>query len=416
MTKRVFLHIGSPKTGTTYLQTLLWDNREALRDEHGVLFPGERYDSHFLAAVDLQDGLFHGSPRPEAQGHWERVVEQARDWPGTVVISHEILAGASAEHARRAVEAFGPAEVHIVHTIRDLARQLPSRWQEDVKHGAVEDFDQWWASVRDRDQTHHFTRWFWPTEDPLDILSRWGGTVPPERYHVVSVPRAGGRGSLWERFCSVIGLDAGAVDVAAATISNPGLGTAEVELVRRINVQLDGSLSPTLYQHLVKGALAHDTLTRHPGGRRLTVPADILAQLQEISLGWLTGLRESGVHLVIEDDEVLPRPASGGGGIGTPTEEDLAGAAVFAVRELLLKLEAERQHHAALRERLETDRRHVADELDRDRAELECVRAELDRVRAELVRKDVVGRVGRRLARYVPEPRSALSGPVPARD
>jgi hypothetical protein len=36
--KRVLLHVGTPKTGTSYLQDVLFRNRELLR-EHGILYP-----------------------------------------------------------------------------------------------------------------------------------------------------------------------------------------------------------------------------------------------------------------------------------------------------------------------------------------------------------------------------------------
>ncbi len=39
MANRIFLHIGAPKSGTTYLQTVLWANRENLRRQ-GLLMPG----------------------------------------------------------------------------------------------------------------------------------------------------------------------------------------------------------------------------------------------------------------------------------------------------------------------------------------------------------------------------------------
>lgn len=35
----IYLHIGAPKTGTTYLQNVLWRNRERLRTD-GLLYPG----------------------------------------------------------------------------------------------------------------------------------------------------------------------------------------------------------------------------------------------------------------------------------------------------------------------------------------------------------------------------------------
>ena len=42
---RVYLHIGAPKTGTTYLQEVLFTNRARLA-EHGVLYPGESRTAH----------------------------------------------------------------------------------------------------------------------------------------------------------------------------------------------------------------------------------------------------------------------------------------------------------------------------------------------------------------------------------
>ena len=35
----VFLHVGLPKTGTTELQKVLWENRRRLA-ENGVVYPG----------------------------------------------------------------------------------------------------------------------------------------------------------------------------------------------------------------------------------------------------------------------------------------------------------------------------------------------------------------------------------------
>ena len=48
----VYLHIGSPKTGTTYIQDVLWANREALEAD-GVLLPGHYRYARVEAARDL---------------------------------------------------------------------------------------------------------------------------------------------------------------------------------------------------------------------------------------------------------------------------------------------------------------------------------------------------------------------------
>ena len=45
MTKRVLLHVGTPKTGTSYLQDVLFRNRPVLA-EHDIHYPAERFDDH----------------------------------------------------------------------------------------------------------------------------------------------------------------------------------------------------------------------------------------------------------------------------------------------------------------------------------------------------------------------------------
>ena len=94
MTKRVILHVGTPKTGTSYLQDVLFKNKRLL-GEHGILYPADRFDAHFLAALDLMRLPWGGLER-EAVGAWDRLAAEVRDWGGdTAIISHEILAGAS---------------------------------------------------------------------------------------------------------------------------------------------------------------------------------------------------------------------------------------------------------------------------------------------------------------------------------
>ena len=62
--QRVFLHIGAPKTGTTFLQDVLVRNKAALR-ANGVLYPG-RNGTHVMAALDLRNLEFKGHRYAEA--------------------------------------------------------------------------------------------------------------------------------------------------------------------------------------------------------------------------------------------------------------------------------------------------------------------------------------------------------------
>ena len=341
-TRRVVLHVGAPKTGTTFLQKRLLRLHDRLRDEHGVLFPADVYDRHYFAAVDLQDGMFHGSYIAESRGQWARVAAAARQWPGTSVISHEVLASARPEHVRRALDDLAPAEVHVVYTARDLGRQLTSRWQEDVKHGLTETFEQWWAAVARRDEHHGHARWFWHTDDPTDVVTRWGDAVGLDRFHLVTVPRGGGPDVLWERFAGVVGFDPAVAADDAEDEENAGLGVAEVELLRRVNRALQGLYPATDYNLAVKGVLAHETLRRHTGDRRITLPPDLYPAVRELAEEWVATLEARGVRIVGDVEELLPRPPAPGGEPGTAAAEDVLDVATWAVSELLQEIHRER--------------------------------------------------------------------------
>lgn len=340
--QRVFVHVGAPKTGTTYIQSVLFHHRHQLRD-HGLSYPANRYDDHFFAAVDLQDLDFSGEHRPGAAGTWGQVAAAVRDWPGTSVISHDVFAGASEDHVRAAVASLAPAVVHVVFTARDLARQLPSHWQEDVKHGQTATFADWYAGVERHDQGDWQLRWFWRVEDIPDVLARWGSCVPPERVHLVPVPQHGSNPeALWRRFASVIGLSPDAVDTSVVHHPNTALGVAEVELVRRVNCRRGSDLTQAEYEHAVKGLLAHDLLAGRGGSRRFGLPDRLFDDVLARSRTWVQRLDEAGYHVVGDLGELLPvRPAAPVADPDSATDAEVAQVAVFAVHALTVRAHAD---------------------------------------------------------------------------
>ena len=92
MAKRIFVHVGTPKTGTTYLQSLLWSNKSVLA-EQGLLLPSDRVRDHYLLsniARATEDVLTGMSPR--GLSSWDRMLDEVSGWPTDVLISHELFA------------------------------------------------------------------------------------------------------------------------------------------------------------------------------------------------------------------------------------------------------------------------------------------------------------------------------------
>ena len=265
---RVFLHIGEPKTGTTFIQQVLWSNRAELAAQ-GVVLPGHHPQDHFRASQDLR-GIekLASDPAGPWTGEWEILASQARQPGKTAVISHELLSAADTEQAAMAVRSLQPAEVHIVLTVRDMASLLPAEWQETVKHRNARSWEDWLGDVIDRESVDAGRRqwWFWRVHDTLAILRLWAEHVPPERIHVVTnPPRGSAAGLLWERFASLLGIDPGCADLSRAR-PNASLGMAETEFLRRLNQALPGpdAVPDWFYMWNVKETVAHRALAGRP--------------------------------------------------------------------------------------------------------------------------------------------------------
>src|SRR5262245_35660557 len=82
--KTVFLHIGAPKSGSTYLQTRMWANQAELR-AHDIHLPGAGWVNHHRAGADLC-GRQGGPARARQVGAWEQLVAQVNDDDASVAI------------------------------------------------------------------------------------------------------------------------------------------------------------------------------------------------------------------------------------------------------------------------------------------------------------------------------------------
>jgi hypothetical protein len=333
VSRRVFLHVGSPKTGTTFLQQVLWSQRD-LAKEQGLLLPLDSFFDHYLATLEVREVSPQPADRERAAGVWQRIVEATQAWDGDALVSHELFAAATAEQAERAIAAFGPAaEVHVVLTVRDLVRQIPAEWQEHVKHRSTARFDGFVEDLRREDPK----TWFWQVQDYPAILRRWGASLPAEQVHVVTLPPAGQPvGLLWDRFAGLLGLDPETF-TSQGLRANPSLGYEQAEVLRRVNQALGERLPlPGPYAPVVKSLFAESVLARQPG-TRLALEGDALEYAVRRSEQMARELEGLGVDVVGDLAEVVPsgtstppvQPSA------PPRDEVLLGEAIGALAGLL---------------------------------------------------------------------------------
>ena len=312
MSRTVYLHVGIAKTGTTYLQRTLFANRRLL-ERHGTRYPGPEPAAHFFGSLDLRGATFQGHVYDRVEGAWGRLVEQADTFGGNTLISHETLAHANVEQIERAVTSFSTADVRVVITSRDLARQIPAVWQEKVKNRGEVGFDEFLSQISVGWRRKNRPRGgFWRAQDVAALVQRWGEAVGMDQVRLVTVPPVGAdRTELWRRFARATDLPD--LDYTFATGENPSLGVAEAELLRRLNPLLKDSLDWPQYEARIKRRLAETVLGPLDLQGRLRLPPRYRAEVVAITRASIDFLADSGVTVVGDLRDLEPSPGEEAG-------------------------------------------------------------------------------------------------------
>lgn len=340
------LHVGLPKSGTSFLQRSLAENAESLSDR-GVLYPQTPDDVMFRAALDVRGNhKAWGRRRKDVEGAWDTLCASAHDHVGTTVISHELLAAACRRQVDGAMSLLKGLDVHVLVTARDPARQLVSEWQEGVKHGRRLTFADFESAVRvgaDGVGQH-----FRSAQDMPGVLARWGHWLPAENLHlVIGAPDGADPRLLWSRFGEVVGFDPAGFPPATRRHANESLGVDEVDLMRRVNVALDGRLTQPAYGQLAKRRVAHGLLAGRAGPKP-QVPPSMHDALVQVGEQWAKEVERAGYTVHGELDDLLPVPPAAGA--RHPDDADAGVQVDLAARvvaELLLDLAAARDEVAA---------------------------------------------------------------------
>ena len=234
MVERVFVHIGLPKTATSYLQTILWSSRDELRSR-GVVVPGAERRDHLWASRTVREERHQERAPEHHRTAWARLCDELAEATGTGLLSHEFFAAASAAQARAMVAALPTDEVHVVVTAREPLGLFTASWQESLKNGSTTPMADY-----GRGESRRSTAiWNWRTLDLRLVLERWSQAVPPERIHVLVLDPGAARDDVWHRFAGIVGFAPAGIDLSES-FPNTSMGVAEAETLRRVNDSLEG--------------------------------------------------------------------------------------------------------------------------------------------------------------------------------
>lgn len=355
MARRIYMHIGTMKAATSYLQSMFDLNRERLA-EHGVLWQSSAVNQNAIHE-------FQGSPMlaPHYAGSWPELRREVRRTDGDVLISMELLARIPLRRVQRLVAALAPEELHVIITARDLSRIAPSHWQETTQNRATEPWAEWIEKVCTSDPREAEERMpFWQHQYLPAIIEKWSQVAAPGGVHLVTIPQERGDSrEVWRRFASVIGVPADGFE--EPRFSNAAIGGTSAELMRRLNT-MTSDLDFNRYRWGFKAALAKRTLAKRADSEpRPTLPPHMHARLHEIAKDMVEQVASSGVHVVGDLDDLLPKGTPKGDGYdpGQSTDSELLEVALEGlvslgteVSDLRMERTRLRRKNAALRQRL----------------------------------------------------------------
>lgn len=352
--RRFYIHAGLPKTGTSYLQSVFFGSREALVNQDFVLLP-ERRPDHLNLALDLRRMVAAFDP-DEARTATERFRrEVTASSAGRALLTQEALAPLTPGHGADLMDALYDFEVHLLLTIRDPGRQLPSAWQQRIQGRRTYDFAEFLEDLVSRGR---LTRDLWANQDVGRILDNWSQLVDPSRIHIITGPPPGAPpDTLLERFCSVVDLPPGILDASAPT-TNIALGQAQAEVLRRVNIALGDRFphSRDGYARLGRTYLAGQVLQRQ-SGRAARLPSVMRPWADDLVDGWIAQIRAGGFDVVGDLDELRNRDSSFEDQPTTYSEGELLEVAAAALADVLELRNEELEAHAAEVRRL---RRRIA--------------------------------------------------------
>jgi len=347
--RRLVLHIGPRKTGTTFLQRVLQQLAPDLSSQ-GVLYPthyrGEEDYNHVGAVTDLT----HNEETRESNrwtgrdgSDWQGLEDQVRAFDGDVILSAEMIGGLRPPAAQRMLDLLDAREVDVVITMRDLGRIFPSSWQQHVRNTHTEPYRSYirrraeqrgslppsqmqeaWDT--ERNQT------FWRSYAYGALVRRWQSLVGADRVRVVTLPPAGAPSNLlWERFRS-------AVDISVlpqqaprlkAFIANIGSTEAEAMLLHAMNVEAKRQgWNRKTTNELQQQLLSSGFLDRPDRGRPLLLPHKFLAQVQDWARIDIDDIGTTDVTVDGDlDDLIVPDTAAARGRVDP---DQVAAAGAFA--------------------------------------------------------------------------------------
>jgi len=275
MVKKVFIHPGFHKTGTTGIQTIFRESRQKFK-ENGIFYPYARGEGHHRAAWALHERIWGWQDRGGKKtpiSEWNHLVTQTKRAQKSALISSEFFSELTLEEILKVRQAFSKVEATIIFTWRPLHKLLASSYQQYLKYGIKADYKKWLLGIFREGEYKNQTPSFWERHRHGEVIAKWVEVFGVDSVKVI-VADEKNPNFLYDSFGNILGIDSSLIRPDENTKKNRSLTFEETSLLLEVNKRFPKERAWADYEMFVReGAfyrLANSPYPASEGSKLLT--------------------------------------------------------------------------------------------------------------------------------------------------
>ena len=276
MAKKIIVHAGFHKTGTTAIQSSFFAATKEL-GEAGITYPQVGGKAHHKAIYSLMGKTWGWEDRGgvlATDKKWRDFIKQVKRAKSTALISSEFLCELTEEQIARFKKDLGCSDVTIYFTLRPLLKIIPSAYQQHLKIGIKSNYEKWLHSILDEPGVSTITPSFWIRHMHGDVLAKWVEHFGRENVIVIVVDEKKPE-FMYQEFNNLLSLKLGLLKPQLDQDSNRSLTLDEITLLNTINKKFSKKRSWHDYETFIRnGSIKYLTnkVVPDPEAARLLTP------------------------------------------------------------------------------------------------------------------------------------------------
>jgi hypothetical protein len=304
--KKLIIHPGFHKTGTTALQQALSEVRDELSAK-GFNYPKIAGNAHHRAAWSIIEktwGWKKRGGRLMAPVEWQRLDRKLKSGKDVAIISSEFFSEASAEQLQLLKKNTQKFDVQVIFTWRPLPFMLASSYQQYLKYGLKLSYPEWLESIFQTAGKAKFTPSFWKRNLHGDVVSRWAEVFGAENISLIAVNEKDPN-FLYGSFSDLSGVPTGIIREPLHQEMNRSLTFNEASLLLEINRTYPKDLDWDSYEVFIrKGNVKALTGTEiyESSDEKILTPDWAIAKAAEINLKSVERIKSLGVKIIGDID------------------------------------------------------------------------------------------------------------------